>query len=205
MAAAGATASRAFASDAAPAPSAAPTPSALPSEAPVGVLRGVITATPAQARKHTVVYLENAPLDRIIDAKLDDIKLMFVPHINLMTAKGSLIYHNKQPFPDTAFSPSNERWDLGMVEPGGIRKRVFPNAGNYSLLCHLHPNQLAYLIVSPSSYFTQANKDGTYELTGVPEGTYEAVAWGPRMLTARKAVTIVPGREVSIDFELKRK
>ena len=69
------------------APSGEPAPN--PGEAPRGILRGVVTTTPSQSRQHAVVYLENAALEKVTDATLDDIKLTFVPNVSVTSLKPS--------------------------------------------------------------------------------------------------------------------
>jgi len=168
-----------------------------------GKLVGVVTSTPAQTAQNAVVYLENAPIEQVVDAKIDDVKMNFLPYVTVVTVGGTLTYVNKQPFPDSIFSTSNEKWDLGMIEAGGMRKRKFERAGAYNLLCHLHPNQLGFIIVSPSSYVAKADKQGNFELANVPSGTYDVVAWAPRVKLERKTVAVAAGDTV-VDFELKR-
>jgi len=168
-----------------------------------GKLVGVVTSTPTQAAQNAVIYLENAPVEQVVDAKIDDVKMNFLPYVTVVTVGGTLTYVNKQPFPDSIFSTSNEKWDLGMIEAGGVRKRKFEKAGAYNLLCHLHPNQLGFIIVSPTSYFAKADKQGHFELSNVPAGTYEVVAWAPRVKLERKTVSVAAG-DTTVDFELKR-
>lgn len=168
-----------------------------------GILRGVVTSTPTAAAQHAVVYLENAPVTKIVDARVDDVKMNFFPYISIVTVGGTLTTVNKQPFPDSVFSTSNEKWDFGMIEAGGVRKRKFEKAGAYNLLCHLHPNQLAFVVATPSSYFAKTDKQGSYEIRDVPAGTFNIVAWAPRVTIERKSVT-VSGGESTVDFALKR-
>jgi len=64
----------------------------------------------------------------VVNAKFDDHKMTFIPYVAVMTVGGTLTYVNGEPFPDTAFSMSNEGWDFGMVPSKGIRTRLFPNS-----------------------------------------------------------------------------
>jgi len=198
----------AFALQSAPAPtsSAAGASSAGSGEAgPIvlGTIRGKVKTQPAQSAQYALVYLRNGPLDSVIDAKLDDHKMTFYPYVSVMTVGGTLTYVNSEPFPDTAFSLSNEKWDFGLVESRGVRKRKFDSAGAYTILCRLHPNQLAFLIVSPSSFIARADKTGEFVMPNVPAGSYELVAWAPRVKSEQKNVTISSG-EATVDFDLKR-
>jgi hypothetical protein len=129
--------------------------------------------------------------------------MTFFPYVSVMTVGGTLTYVNSEPFPDTAFSMSNEKWDFGLVESRGVRKRKFHNAGAYTILCRLHPNQLAFLVVSPSSFIARADKTGEFVMSNVPAGSYELVAWAPRVKSEQKDVTVTNG-ETTVDFDLKR-
>jgi plastocyanin len=149
------------------------------------------------------VYLENGPITSVIDAKLDDHKMTFFPYVATMTAGGTLTYVNSEPFPDTAFSMSNEKWDFGLVESHGVRKRKFEKPGVYTILCRLHPNQLAFLVVSPSSFVIRTDKAGDFVMPNVPEGTYELVAWAPRVKVEKKSVSVVGDAEMKVEFELR--
>jgi hypothetical protein len=169
----------------------------------LGTIRGKVKTQPAQSAQYALVYLRNGPLDSVIDAKLDDHKMTFFPYVSVMTVGGTLTYVNSEPFPDTAFSMSNEKWDFGLVESRGVRKRKFHNAGAYTILCRLHPNQLAFLVVSPSSFIARADKTGEFVMSNVPAGSYELVAWAPRVKSEQKDVTVTNG-ETTVDFDLKR-
>lgn len=169
----------------------------------LGTIRGKVKTQPAQSAQYALVYLRNGPLDSVIDAKLDDHKMTFYPYVSVMTVGGTLTYVNSEPFPDTAFSMSNEKWDFGLVESRGVRKRKFDNAGAYTILCRLHPNQLAFLVVSPSSFIARADKTGEFVMPNVPAGSYELVAWAPRVKSEQKNVTVSSG-ESTVDFDLKR-
>jgi plastocyanin len=169
----------------------------------LGTIRGKVKTQPAQSAQYALVYLRNGPLDSVIDAKLDDHKMTFYPYVSVMTVGGTLTYVNSEPFPDTAFSMSNEKWDFGLVESRGVRKRKFDNAGAYTILCRLHPNQLAFLVVSPSSFIARADKTGEFVMPNVPAGSYELVAWAPRVKSEQKDVTVING-ESTVDFDLKR-
>ena len=74
------------------------------SEPVTGSLSGSITTTPAQAAQYAVVDLENAPVEQVANARLDDHKMTFMPYVSTMTVGGTLTYVNSEPFPDTAFS-----------------------------------------------------------------------------------------------------
>jgi len=53
--------------------------------------------------------------------------------------------------------------------------------------------------------FTFTNADGSYELTGVPEGEYTAIAFKSGLGKDRKEVSVKPSERVRVDFVLQAK
>jgi len=90
-----------------------------------------------------------------------------------------------------------------MLALGEARSHVFPNAGNYALLCNVHPAMLGYLVVTPSSYYAKADAQGHFAIKGVPPGTYKVTAWAPRQKTITQTVTL-KDTDVTTNFELHR-
>ena len=50
-------------------------------------------------------------------------------------------------------------------------------AGAYAVLCDVHPEMEAYVVVAESPYFTVAAKDGRFEFEQVPAGDYTMRIW----------------------------
>jgi hypothetical protein len=180
---------------------------AVPAAAPAPAVQrwpvsGTVKTTPAAAAQHAVVYLENAPLDRVVDGVMKGAHMALHPYVLVMTLGGKLTFVNQEPFPDHLFSPSHEKWDFGILPIGGQRSRELKTVGVYTALCNLHPNEAAFIVVSPSSYFARTDKQGDFVIADVPAGTYDAVAWAPRLKPARQSITVSgPG---TLSFELKR-
>jgi plastocyanin len=168
-------------------------------------ITGHVITTPAQAAAHAVVYLEDAPITpgRGDVAGIDNHQMNFLPFVQVVTVGGKIAFTNSDPFPHNVFSPDNGRFDLGMVAQHGTRVHVFDKAGEYSLLCNLHPNMLGYVVVSPSSYFAKANAKGEFSIKDVPSGTYKITAWAPRQKTDTQPI-VVKDADANLDFVLHR-
>ena len=80
---------------------------------------------------------------------------------------------------------------------------TFKKAGEYTLLCNLHPNMVGYVVVSPSSYFAKTNKEGGFTIKDVPNGTYKITAWAPRLQAITQSV-VVKDSDAALDFVLHR-
>jgi hypothetical protein len=62
---------------------------------------------------------------------------------------------------------------------------------------------IAYLVVSPSSYFARTSPDGAFVIKNVPPGMYHVTAWVPRLKPVTHTVTVTPG-ETTMNFALER-
>jgi hypothetical protein len=129
--------------------------------------------------------------------------MAFLPFVSVVPAGGKVTFHNSDPFPHNVFSPDAEKFNIGTISQNQSLVHPFAKAGEYSLLCNLHPGMLGYLVVAPSSYFAKTDAKGHYAMKGVPPGTYKVTAWSPRLPTETKSVD-VKGGDATLDFELHR-
>lgn len=67
--------------------------------------------------------------------------------------------------------------NLGTAPTGQVQRFKFDTPGSVSILCNIHPEMSANLVVSPTPYFAQTDASGTYSINDVPEGSYKATAW----------------------------
>jgi plastocyanin len=196
-----------------PAPVVAPPRAGLansPTERQASVVRGNIVGTIATNPWHAiknggVVYLEDAPSEPGVPLSgvLDNHDMAFVPSIVVIVAGGSVIFTNTDPVTHNVFSPDNEKWNLGEIPQNGSAVRRFDTPGNYAVLCNLHPSMIAYLVVSPSSFFARTNAEGAYVIKNVPAGTYHVTAWVPRLKSVTETVTVAGG-EATANFAMQR-
>jgi plastocyanin len=202
----------ACAHEGAPPPAAAPvtatptTSDAAPTGAKkTGTIVGTVVTDPFSAiKKGAVVYLEDGPKEpgAGMSAAIDNHDMTFVPFLSVITAGGTVTFGNTDPLVHNAFSPDGEGWDVGQIPTHGAVPRRFDKANVYSVLCNLHKNMLAYVVVSPSSYFAKTDADGKFAINA-PAGTYKVTAWSPRLKPATQPVTVDTG-EVTLNFELRR-
>ena len=167
---------------------------------------GTVTARPAAlGGKNIIVYLVDGPSapGTGTKAEIDQRGMTFLPLVTPIAAGGSIVFLNNDPFPHNIFTPDGTKFNLGNLSRGQTVTRPFDTPGAYTLLCNLHPGMIAYVVVTPSTYFTRADKDGRYSMQGVPAGTYKVSAWGPRLVTQTQSVTVGAG-DSAADFQLQR-
>jgi plastocyanin len=151
-----------------------------------------------------VVYLENGPTvpGKGMVAALDNEDMSFVPLITVIAAGGTVTFGNTDPITHNAFSPDNGGWDIGQIPAHGSLHKTFDKPQIDTVLCNLHKNMLAYLVVTPSSYFAKTDAQGHYDLD-VPPGTYKVTAWSPRLKSVTLPVTATSHIQ-RLDFSLGR-
>jgi plastocyanin len=184
-----------------PAPATPAAEAAGPASAP-GTLRGSVTTKPVSAAKSAVVYLVDAGNVNPVNATLTNKQMNFSPSIVVLSVGGKLTFTNADPFPHNIFSPDHEKFDTGLLAPSATQSKTFSKPGAYTLLCNLHPNMRAYLLVTPSSYFGKVDSNGNFTIKDVPPGTYKAVAWTPGLQTSTQTITV--NGDTNFNFELHR-
>jgi plastocyanin len=83
------------------------------------------------------------------DAVIDQVGLKFVPATVTINAGDSVHFGNHDPFTHdvTVVSPDGSKSDKGMQHHGEDRVVAFPKAGTYLIICEMHPNMKATVIV----------------------------------------------------------
>lgn len=68
--------------------------------------------------------------------------------------------------------------------------------------CDVHPWMRAYIGVVPHPWFSVTDDDGAFSLEGVPPGQYVVEVWHEVLGTQTHEVTVAPGQDAEISFEL---
>ena len=68
------------------------------------------------------------------------------------------------------------------------------------VFCELHSKESATIVVARSKSRTRPMPDGTYQIGGLPAGTYKVSAWHPDYGTMSKLVAIAAHEQVTVNF-----
>jgi plastocyanin len=162
--------------------SASITLAALATAAYAGTIQGKVSGPKGES----VVYVEAiagktfpAPAEHPM---MDQKGLMFAPHILVVQAGTTVDFQNSDSVNHNVFWPSvagNKKLghNLGTWPHGEKRSFKFDDPGVVPLLCNVHPEMEAYVIVSPTPYFAKADSAGEYKIENIPDGTYKVTAW----------------------------
>jgi plastocyanin len=130
---------------------------------------------------------------------------MYAPHVMAVRANQTLelvnddpTSHNVHPVP-----VNNREWNK--AEPPG--SRVEDSFAREEIAipvkCNVHPWMRGYIAVFKHPYFAVTGKDGTFDLTNLPAGTYTIKAWHEKLGTATQTVTIGANETKEINFVFK--
>jgi plastocyanin len=112
---------------------------------------------------------------------VDQKGLVFIPHIVAVQQGTTVEFLNSDTVAHNVFWTSisgNKKLghNLGTWPKGEKKAFKFDNPGVAPLLCNVHPEMSAYVVASPTPYFSASDASGSYKISGVPDGSYTVTA-----------------------------
>jgi plastocyanin len=181
-----------------------------------GAIKGRIAASGVRDIDSVLVYVEKASGEYPPPKEsptMDQVKLKFIPNV-LPIMKGTKVkFLNSDPVTHNVFWQKSDDGsyaarNLGSWGKGDFREFTFDKEGSVVLLCNVHPEMEGHVVVLQNPFFTLADRDGNYEIKGVPAGQYSVKAWypNPKKLKAKTATaTVTAGQAAQLDFSLSRR
>lgn len=137
---------------------------------------------------------------------MDQKEKAFVPRVLPVVVGTTVEFTNSDSFKHNIFSPDGERYNLGSWVGAKGRSYTFKKPGVYRQLCNIHPEMLAYIVVLDTPYFSLTDKDGNFEIAGIPSGKYVLRVWGEKLtkeqLTRTFEVMVEEGAPAAIGIDL---
>ena len=126
---------------------------------------------------------------------LDQRSLTFQPHLLVVPAGATVDFVNSDSVAHNVFWPAvsgNRKLahNLGTWPQGEKRSFTFDSPGVVPLLCNVHPEMSAYIVVSPTPYYAVTDASGNYRIQNVPDGAYTVTVWHEGSKPSSKPVTV---------------
>lgn len=156
--------------------------------------------------REAVVYLQGekkaAPMAKAV---VDQREKTFIPHVSVVTCGTTVQFPNNDTVFHNVFAYFEAtKFDLGMYPRGATKKVTFKKPGLVALLCNVHSEMSAYILVVDTPYFAVTDREGRFHLRNVPPGTYTLHAWHESGATLTQTV-IVKAQEAALTLDLTRK
>jgi len=168
--------------------------------------------SPFLRRRPAVVYIENvagrqfAPPAK--NPVMDQKNLIFIPHLLPVLVGSTVDFPNSDTVRHNVFSPpkSAKPFNLGTYPAGEVKQVAFDKVGVVPLLCNVHAEMSAYVVVLQNPYFALTDKDGAVTLGNVPEGEYTLTFWHEDLKSISKPIKVTQQQITEVQFEnLSRK
>ncbi len=176
-----------------------------------GAITGNVICKRIRYPENVVVFIEEvdgndypAPEEHGI---IDQFNLTFVPHV-LAVQKGTVIdFPNSDAVRHNVFSPPDccKQFNLGTYDVGVVKQVTFDKSCDVPLLCNVHAEMSAFVVVLDNPYFAVPLRDGTFKIDNIPLGEYTLKAWHEKFKTVTQEVRVDAGKTTDVNFVLKKK
>lgn len=138
---------------------------------------------------------------------IDQKGLVFQPHVTAVQVGTTVEFLNSDSVAHNVFWTSiggNKKLahNLGTWPKGERKSFKFDTPGAVPVLCNVHPEMSAYLVVAPTPYFATSDQTGNYKIENIPDGNYTVTAWHEGVKNQSKPVTV--SGDSKADFTLSK-
>ena len=153
---------------------------------------GTIQLANGKGAKNAVIWLSGAEKSRPIkNAMVDQRDMMFIPHISVVTVGTTVKFPNNDTVYHNVFAEFDaKRFDLGMYARGSTKTIKFDKPGMVALMCSVHSEMGAYIMVVDTPYYTISDGSGRFRINGVPPGSYVLHVWHESGQTQKQDLTV---------------
>ena len=160
--------------------------------------------------QNVVVFVSEGLGDRTFDvpahpAVLEQKGCTYQPHVlafranqKLQILNGDACMHNIHP------SPANNReWNKAQTPGSTVEETFAREEVGIPIKCNVHPWMRGYLAVFKHPFFAVTGKDGSFDLSNLPPGTYTISAWHEKLGTSTQKITIGSNETKTLQFVFK--
>jgi plastocyanin len=160
---------------------------------------------------NVVIYIKSGLANYTYDtpktpATLTQKGCMYEPHVvALMTGQTLEVKnddqttHNIHPMPK-----DNREWNTSQPPGASPIDNSFARMEiSIPVKCNVHPWMKSYIAVLNNPFYAVTTKDGSFEIKGVPPGTYTVTAWQEKYGAVDQTVTIGAKDSKTVDFTIK--
>lgn len=186
-----------------------------------GTIRGSVRIQGESDHENVVIFIDevadsNFPLPKG-EAVIDQRALTFIPHLMPILVGTTVNFPNSDKVRHNVFSPSlANSFSLGTYPMGTSKSVRFEKPDLVVLLCHVHTEMSAFVLVLKNPYFAVSDKTGKFTIPNqhamkaahvggymyLPPGRYLLRTWHEKSAPQTKWITVPADGEVEVNFKL---
>jgi plastocyanin len=160
--------------------------------------------------QNVVVFVADGLADRTFETPAQPVVVeqkgcLYQPHVLAMRANQPIelvnddaTSHNIHPLP-----ANNREWNKAEPPGSKIEETFAREEIAIPVKCNVHPWMRGYIAVFKHPFFAVTSKDGSFDLSNLPPGTYTIKAWHEKLGTASQTVTVGENETREISFVFK--
>ena len=177
-----------------------------------GGVKGKVSVQGIKSPENIVAYVDAIPGKKFDPpaehVAIDQRKMNFVPRVTVVVQGTTVDFVNSDSVGHNVYWPSisgNKKLahNLGTWPKGEKKSFQFNDPGAASLLCNVHPEMSAFVVIAPTPYSAVTDSDGSFEIKDVPAGTYTLKTWSEDGKVTTQSVTVASGT-ASVELTVKK-
>lgn len=174
------------------------------------VLTEDVVADKSGDLQNVVVFVADGLGDRTFDVPTQSVEIdqkgcVYQPHVLAFRANQPVrvVNHDACAHNIHPTAVNNREWNQAQA-PGTESEVTFAREEvGIPLKCNVHPWMRGYLSVFKHPYFAVTGKDGSFDISNLPPGTYTIEAWQEKLGTSMQKVTIGGNETKTLEFVFK--
>lgn len=176
-----------------------------PAALSAGTITGKVQVKGLRDHSNAVIYIASAPgqFAPQNSPRVNQTGLSFQPHVLPVVVGTTVRFQNSDDVLHNVFTPSatGDHFNLGSWPKGQSKPYTFTKLGKVELLCNVHQEMNAYILVLQNPFFSVTDKEGNFRIENVPAGTYTLKVWHEQGSGPAQTITVGAGSQ-TVNFEL---
>ncbi len=157
-----------------------------------------------------VAWMPDQPVavDPMPERRMITRQRLFFPHTLVLTSGTPVRFPNMDSIDHNVFSLTpDHRFDVGRYGESEGRIHVFEGSGVVEILCNLHANMRAYVLVLETPFFATPDEAGRFSFNDLPDGPGKLLVWNYRASEQVQQLVLDPARHadlIHVDVDITR-